>query len=556
MVKRPWRILETDIEAARELYRQGVSPLVARVTAARGMDLTSYKSFIDFPLDGIGDPMCIVDMDKAVERIRRAVADNELITVFGDYDADGITSTYIMTDYLKSLGARVGFVIPEREVDGYGLNVAALEVLKENGTGLIITVDSGITAVDEAELTARMGMDLIITDHHECKEVMPVACAIINTKRRDCPYTYKSFSGVGTAFKLICALEGDGSAGKMLERYGDAVALGTVADVMPLTGENRILVARGIEVLGRTHNHGLKALCAAVNVGSVTSGQISYSLAPAFNAASRVGSAADALRLLQAAGPDEAASCATLLCERNKQRQALEIPIMDECVRKIEQNGYGDDRILVLDGEGWAVGVIGIVAARLSVKYVRPAIVISTGGDMGKGSGRSKQNFNLFNALEQTGGLLHKYGGHALAVGLNIDPGKIEEFRREINKYVAGQPVCAESDRYADCEIPFKLLRTDYVEALSHLEPFGVGNEQPVFFTDDVEISELSSISGGKHTRFQARKSGFNFTALLFNREFTTFPHRNGDKVNILYTADINDFRNTRTVRLLIKSIV
>ena len=562
MKKKKWIIAADDPQRSAALRRELLLPrLTARVLAARGVETAEQaQAFLDSSCGRIHDPFLLADMRKAVEEIEKAIAAKEKIAVYGDYDVDGVTATCILIRYLRSRGADCTYYIPDRLGEGYGLNTAAIRQLYGEGCRLLITVDSGITAVEEAEFAARLGLRLIITDHHECKEALPQAYAVVNPRRPDCPYPFRELAGVGVAFKLICALESAQPVEKLIAQYGDIVAVGTIADVMPIVEENRAIVAQGLNLLARTQNPGLRALLSTLGLNDkpVTSNSVSFVMAPRINAAGRMGGASLAARMFLTDSLDEAEELAQTLCDLNRARQEEENRIYQEIVAWLEQDPRRHQKkALVLWGDGWHNGVIGIVASRLADRYGVPCVLISMTGDSGKGSGRSIKGFNLYSALEQNAALLEKYGGHELAVGLSIHRDQLEPFRASIEELAetmgAGEEVVPSVA--VDCSVGPEELSRDEVIGLSVLEPFGMGNPQPCFAMQNVVIEELTPISRDRHVKMLLSKGGKSFYAFAFGMGARTCAFVRGDLLDIAFSAEINRYKNRESVQLVLKDV-
>ena len=430
-----WNVNEPDAGAVNALVRSGYAPLAAMVLASRGIcDNAQAHKYLDCD-SPLLDPFLMTDMDKAAGRVGLAMAMGEKIAVFGDYDVDGITSTCLLTDFLRRHGANVVSYIPGRLEEGYGLNPIAIHQLHQEGVQLIITVDCGITAVAEAELCRELGIDLVITDHHECKDTLPYAAAVVDPHRLDGGYPHKNLSGVGVAFKLAAALSGDQE--EVLRDYADMVCLGTVADVMPLQGENRVFVARGLHSLSHTQRPGIAALMteSGCDPKTVSASSIGFMLAPRINAAGRLGKIELAVELFLTDDPARAAEVAKQLCELNRQRQSVESEIYDQALSMLPA-GQPPEAIVLAD-ESWHQGVVGIVASRIAEEYACPAFLICLDGEHGKASSRSHGGFNLFASLTQLSDLLESYGGHELAAGFTINRSNIPEFRRQVCQLAA-----------------------------------------------------------------------------------------------------------------------
>lgn len=558
MKTRRWLTAEPDFAEARALSAAcGFTPLAAATLCARGITTPeAAEAFLNPP--GLYDPYLLAGMDTAVKVIRTAVREKKKIVVFGDYDVDGITATCVLTDYLCSAGADCAYYIPDRLSEGYGLNCAALGRLHEKGAELIVTVDSGITAHEEAAYAASIGLRMVITDHHECHEERPAAEAVVNPKRPDCTYPFRELAGVGVAFKLVAALMG--SQGKALARYADLVALGTVADVMPIVGENRLIVAEGLRRLAAPRSPGLEMLLreAGMKGKKLTSGTISYVLAPRINAAGRLGNASLAAELFLTRDPGRAQQLAASLCEQNKERQAAENRILTQALAVLRHE-YDplEDRIIVLAGDGWHHGVIGIVSSRLCDRYSCPVVLVSLDGEMGKGSGRSVKGFNLFEALSDAEDLLEKYGGHELAAGLTIRRENFGAFKERITAYAARhlQRNCLNPVIQIDCEIEPSWISLANVEGLSVLEPFGMKNPQPVFMMTDLLVEEITPISSDRHVRLSLRKDGTLYTAMLFGTGAGGCGFAQGNYIDAAFHLEINEFRGRRTVQLNVRDV-
>ena len=553
-----WNLRPSGPAGSRaELERAGLPPLCAAVLCARGVDTAPAASaFLAHGPDLLHDPFLLQDMEKAVERISRAIREQETLAVYGDYDVDGITATCLLTQFLRTLGGQVVSYIPDRTEEGYGLNNHAIDALARQGVTLIVTVDCGITAAQEVEYARALGVDVVITDHHQCKEVLPQAVAVVDPRRPDCSYPFPDLAGVGVALKLALALTAPDQRSQVLLDYGELAAIGTVADVMLLQGENRALVHLGLERLADCSRPGLQALLreAGCPRGQVpTTVTIGYGLAPRINAAGRMEQAGTALELLLTQDPQRGQELAQELCQLNRLRQAIELEIFQHCDQLLTHTPALSAPVIVLAGEGWHQGVIGIVASRLAEKYACPAFMISLDGDKGKGSCRSFGGFNLFGALERCAPLLDSYGGHELAAGFSIRRDNIPAFRAAlcqlVEEFAGHQPM--ESSLDVDCEIPHcSLLSTQDVESLSLLEPFGSGNPKPVFLLRSVCVLSHTDVGGGRHLKLKLRRDGVVMDAIFFSANTAACGIENGQRLDIAFTLQINQFRGNRTVQL------
>ena len=550
-----WNVNEPDAGAVNTLAGSGYAPLAAMVLASRGIetDAQAHK-YLDCNAPLL-DPFLMTDMDRAAGRVGLAMAKGERIAVFGDYDVDGITATCLLTDFLRRHGADAVSYIPGRLEEGYGLNPIAIHQLSREGVKLIITVDCGITAVAEAELCRELGIGLVITDHHECKDVLPRAAAVVDPHRPDGGYPHRNLSGVGVAFKLAAALCGDQE--EVLKDYADMVCLGTVADVMPLQGENRVFVSRGLEALSRTKRPGIAALMAesGCDPKAVSSSSIGFMLAPRINAAGRMGQIELAVELFLTKDPLRAVEVAKALCELNRQRQAVESEIYHQAVAMLPV-GQPPEAIVLAD-ESWHQGVVGIVASRIAEEYACPAFLICLDGEHGKASSRSHGGFNLFSSLTTLAPLLESYGGHELAAGFTITRSNIPEFRRQVCALAAGY-YSDDTPRTAldiDCAIPAELLTIHNIESLSVLEPCGNCCPKPVLMMKNLTIERITMVGGGRHMRLRLRAGRASLNAIYFSANPEAVSVQSGDVVDIAFTPQINDFRGERSVQMNVLDI-
>lgn len=542
-------------EPPEELLRAGFSPLLSLVLALRGYDRAdSAARFLSTDTGTLEDPFLLSDMAPAVERIRRAVQRREMVAVYGDYDVDGITSTCLLTVFLRSLGLVCIPYIPDRIGEGYGLNSAAIDTLAGKGAALIITVDCGVTGIAEARHARDIGIDMIITDHHECMDSLPEAVAVIDPKRPDSKYPNTDLAGVGVAFKLICAI--DGSAERCLQKYCDLVAVGTIADVMPLTGENRVITGLGLEKLRQNPVFGLYALISEAGLGEkkLTAGSIGFTLAPRLNAAGRLGQASRAAELLMSQSREQAFELAGELCALNRSRQQLELEIWNQALEML--GGETPTHPIVLASDGWHQGVIGIVASRLTEAFGVPAVMICLDGENGKGSCRSYGGFNLFEALSACSSHLVSFGGHAMAAGLNIRSDEVPAFRRALAEYYDRKPPSGEISLGIDLRIDSaKLLTMSCVASLEALEPCGNGNPRPMLCMTGAELVGLTPIGGGKHLRLRIRKFGQVYECVFFSCTAKALGLREGARIDVAFFPQINEFRSRKSVQLLITDV-
>jgi single-stranded-DNA-specific exonuclease len=557
MHRRIWLVSSVDKENAAAIAdAHGLDPFAALLLSSRGItDDQQIEAFLneDTPLC---DPFSIKDMDKAVAAVQDALDRGERIAVYGDYDADGVTAASLLYLYLEALGADVLCYIPDRNSEGYGLNLAAVERLRDDGVKLIVTVDNGISALAEAEAIYDYGMRLVVTDHHKVGSTLPRAEAVVDPHRPDCPSPFKDWAGVGVAFKLACALS-QGEDEAILEDFADLITVGTIADVVPLTGENRTIVRHGLHLINNGGNHGLAALknVALSAPRALTANGVAFSLVPRLNAVGRIDRADDAFELLISDNEETAQQLAQKISDCNATRQSLEQKIMTEVEKQlIAQPELRFDRVLVFNGEGWHGGVIGIVAARLMERFGKPCIVITSDGDEAKGSGRSLEGFSLYDAIDAERDLLTHFGGHPQAAGFGIRTADIPVFRQRINQYAKAvqMPFPTLS---LDCKLRPGYISADLLPVISMLEPFGAGNPQPLFGLFGLTIQSIQSIGGGKHIRLQLTRGGDRIQALKFGVSAEQFPYRQGDSVDLAVRLEANEYMGTFRVSIYIRDI-
>ena len=551
-----WNIGSPQEQDVALLRSAGYPYLLSTVLAARGITSPEDAAeFLDRERHLTISPMRMRDMNKAVSRIQRAISDGETIAVFGDYDVDGITSTVLLLDYLKSCGAHCLRYIPRRIEDGYGLSKDAIQGLHDQGASLMITVDCGITGNEEVDFANSLGMDVVVTDHHECKEALPNAVAVVDPHRPDCPYPFKHLAGVGVALKLVLALGGENREDALFARYCTLAAIGTVADVMRMEGENRTIVSCGLEALPHTDFVGVHALLKEAGLlgKPITSIQIGFVLSPRINAAGRMGAADLAADLLETDDPARAEELAKELCDLNRERQAVEQAICADAIDQIQKLRSEERSALVLSSEDWHQGVVGIVASRLSEKYSCPSFMIHLKDGTGKGSCRSYGGFNLFAALESCSDLLDGYGGHELAAGFTIPEGNIDAFRQRMNRYVRSAmdgvlPVSSlELDAAIACPGEVTL---DQVEQLSLLEPYGAGNPRPAFALLGATVDAIQSVGQGRHLKLRLSKGTCRFDAIFFSVTEQECGITAGSRVDAAFYLQANTFRGNTTLQL------
>ena len=569
-----------------------IGSLLAKILVLRGYDTPEKaRRFLNNEAEYFHNPFLMKDMEKAVIRILDAVENKEKITVYGDYDVDGVTSVSSLYMYLKNIGADVNFYIPNRSSEGYGINTSAIDLLKKEGSSLIITVDTGITAVCETEYMKKIGIDAVITDHHRCQDTIPNAVAVVNPKRPDDNYPFKELAGVGVVFKLLTALEiavqekkifGNYANGyspdercqrlinsgksdfleKICNNYIVLVAIGTIADVMTLTDENRLICAAGLSMMEKKAGIGLEALIDMATdkknqkypkKRKINSSFIGYTIAPRINAAGRIDDARLGVELFTCTEKEDAERIAAKLCRLNLDRQSEENRISEEALALAKRtHDFACDPVLVLAGENWHQGVIGIVSSKITEKYNLPSILISIENGIGKGSGRSIKGFNISEALEYCKDLLERYGGHDLAAGLTIKAENIDEFRKRINEY-AVKHIDIENNESSidiDCEVSVSELNLCNAEDIMKLEPCGTDNPQPVFLVKNIEVSGVNPISCGKHTKVILKTEDEDIDALAFNVSAWESDLEKGDFTDIVFNLEINDFMGRKSAQL------
>lgn len=560
MILRKWEVRPLDKErAAAFAQTYGVPFFLAMLMNIRGLDDAAHLREFLGEGEPLSDPFLLKDMDKAAARITRAVDNMEKIAVYGDYDADGVTSTAMLYSYLETRGADVIFYIPQREGEGYGMNMGAVEYLKEQGVSLIVTVDNGISSVQEVARANELGIDVVVTDHHRPQEILPDAVAVVDAYRPDDTSPYKHFSGVGIAFKLLMALEdGAGDVEDLLEAYSDLAAIGTIGDIVPLTGENRTLIRAGLERLSQSDRPGVQALLENAGIAGkvLTSTNVAFTLVPRINATGRMGAPERAVRLLISGYEEEAEVLSEEICADNEERRRVEAEIAEAAFADIEAKGYMKGRVVVVDGENWHHGVIGIVASRVTERCGKPCMIISRGETEAKGSGRSIEGFSLFEAICACGDLLIKFGGHPMAAGITLKPENIEAFRKRINRYAAEHfPQMPTQTVTLDCKLNPAALSVSMAQSLTQLEPFGNGNPQPVFGLFNMELSNVTPVGGGGHLRLTLEKNGAVITAMRFNTKPEELPYHIGDKIDLAVQLEAREFRGQPSLTVIVRDM-
>ena len=552
-----------DTESTQRLCKQFHIPrIVAALLLNRGISTEQQiRTYLRKSLECVHNPRLLPDIDKAVSRITDALENQEKIVIYGDYDVDGITSTALLYDFLKTAGAQVDYYIPDRISEGYGLNIMAVNKISKSGARLMITVDCGITATGEVALANAQKLDVIITDHHTCKEKLPEAVAVINPKRPDSEYPFRELAGVGVTFKLVLALAvawGQKSR-DCFDRYAEIAAVGTVADVVALLDENRVIVDRGLAQLKNTSRPGLRALTDVAGIKNMNAASVAFFLSPRLNAAGRLGSAKTAVELLLSNDDQAAYETAKALDDENRRRQLTEQKIFQEATALIDSDpNFEQKKVIVLAQAGWHHGIIGIVASRICEKYYRPTILISHENGVGKGSGRSIPGFNLFDALTACKDQLTNFGGHAMAAGLGLNMADLDSFSAKINSYakerLTPEDLCRRIS--IDCMLRPADVSLRTAVLLSRLEPFGMGNEKPVFSLSRLTVQSISPMGiDNKHLRLRLCAGGQQFLAVGFGMGGLLPAFRQGDWVDAAFTLEINSYQGNTQVQLLLKDL-
>ncbi len=556
MVLKKWEVADFDKQLAKELAEEcDIDPIVALIAEARGYkDPYELEQFLsDEPI--FSSPTELADIEKAAEIINDSIEKGEKIAIYGDYDCDGVSATALLYNYLKSRNANCCYYIPDRFDEGYGMNINAVKKLFNEHTKLIVTVDNGIVCFEEIALAKKLGMKVVVTDHHLPAPQLPNADAVVDPHRKDCGSTFKDICGAEVAFKLICVME-NSEPEELLPYFADILSLAVTADIMPLTDENRSILKYGIEKIKGFPNTGISALLnvAGIEIASVNASRIAYGICPRINAAGRMGKADRAVELLTTDNMMSALGIANEIDAENSKRQQIEKKIFEEAVAIIEAEKLMYERVIVASNEGWHHGVVGIVAAKLSEKYGCPVILLSSEGDTASGSGRSIEGFSLYNAIDYCRDLMIKFGGHEQAAGVTIKTDDIPEFRRKINEYAFSldfvPPVLK-----LDCKLNPSALSLDLAFAIEQLEPFGAGNKTPLFGVFGVKLERVTPISNNKHLRLLFSKGNNSFQALLFGVSTNAFCFKVGDILDLAVNVEANLFKGEYSVSVLIKAI-
>ena len=555
-----WEFYGVDEETIKDISsKNNISELLATVLANRGItESKEIEKFLNPTRNDFYDPYMMPDMEIAVERIIKAVENKEKVIIYGDYDVDGITSITVLKKFLSEIGLEAGYYIPNRLDEGYGLNLESVKKIAEEKYTLIITVDCGISGIDEIDYANSLGIETIVTDHHEPLDVLPKALAVVDAKRKDNKYPFKSLAGVGVVFKLIQAL------GKRLNleeksylKYLDIVCIGTISDIVPLVDENRVIAKLGLKLVQVTKNYGLKALLESSGYKEINSNTVSFGIAPRINACGRMGFEKEALKLFLTENMAEAKEITDRLNKYNKERQDIEKRIFNEAIEIIEKEKDEEKKAIVIGSENWHHGVIGIVSSKITDMYFKPSILISFEGDEGKGSGRSIAGFDLHDALCRSSEYLEKYGGHEMAVGLSLKKSQFNKFKQKFEEITEEShidelvPVI-----HIDKQITLKDIKCDIVDELNKLEPFGEANKVPIFLYKNLKVDSIRALSEGKHLKLTLKDSGTIINAIGFNMGNLVDEYLIGDKIDILGVLEVNTFNGKTTVQINVKDIM
>ncbi len=560
-MNKKWQIYEIDVDKVEELKEKyKLNDLLATILVNRGITSEEkIRQFLEPTRQDFYNPYLMKDMEIAVERIVKAIENQEKVIIYGDYDVDGITSTTVLKKFLKDLGLEVSYYIPNRLNEGYGLNNTAIEKIVNEGYSLMITVDCGISAIEEIDYANSLGLETIVTDHHEPGEVLPKALAVVDNKRKDSTYPFRDLAGVGVAFKLCQAI------GMKLElkeetylKYLDIVCVGTISDIVPLVDENRVITKLGLLLVKQTKNMGLRSIINSSGYSKIDSNTISFGVAPRINACGRMGKAEEALELLLSTDIYKVNELTKKLNEHNKERQEIEKNIYESAVEKIEKNHLDENRTIVVGGEDWHHGVIGIVSSKITDMYFKPSILLSfEENGTGKGSGRSIPGFDLHQALTKCQDTLEKFGGHSMAVGVTIKKENLEKFRKEFEKVAEEEKI---EDIVpilnVDAKIELNSVDKDVIESLKALEPFGEANKMPIFAFRNLRIDSIRALSEGKHLKLTLKEDNRIINAIGFNMGELAEEYRIGDKIDVAGVLEINTFNGVDNLQINIKDVM
>lgn len=560
-MNKEWKIYEVDEKKVEEISsKYNLNKLISTILANRNITTEEeIRLFLSPTRKDFHNPFLITDMEKSVERIIKAIENKEKVTIYGDYDVDGITSITVLKSFLKDRGLETSQYIPNRLNEGYGLNNNAIEKIKQQGCDLMITVDCGISAINEINYASSLGIETIITDHHEPGNEIPKAFAVIDNKRKDSKYPFRELAGVGVVFKLIQAIGIKlGLKEEEYLKYLDIVCVGTISDIVPLVDENRVIAKLGLMLIRQTRNIGLKSIIDTSGYTKIDSNSISFGIAPRINACGRMGKAEDALELFLSKNYNEVSELAKKLNDYNKLRQDTEKEIYENAIKQIEQNKLDKNNSIIVGGHNWHHGVIGIVSSKITEMYFKPSILLSFEEDgIGTGSGRSIPGFDLHEALTKCLGSVEKFGGHSMAVGLTVKKEKFEEFKKEFEQIATKSNVSEIIPVInIDAKIDFSAINKDMVESLKQLEPFGEGNKMPVFVFKNLKIDSIRALSEGKHLKLTLKEGNTVVNAIGFNIGNLADEYIIGDKIDVVGVLEVNNFNGVESLQINIKDIM
>ena len=559
-MNKKWEFYNTDINKIKDISKKfKLNELLSEIIVNRdiGSD-EDIRIFLEPTRKDFNNPFLFNDMDIAVERIIKAIENNENVVIYGDYDVDGITSTTVLKKYLMERGLLVDTYIPNRLDEGYGLNKEAINSISKKNNTLIITVDCGISAISEIEYAKELGIEVIVTDHHEAGEELPKALAVIDAKRKDNTYPFRGLAGVGVVFKLIQAISIKLNLDeKEFLKYLDLICIGTISDIVPLEKENRVIAKLGLKLLEVTKNLGLKELIKTIGYRKIDSNAISFGIAPRINACGRMGHEDEALQLFLSEDKAEVEQITKNLNEYNRLRQETEKRIYDEAIKKINEEHQEKNNSIVIAGDNWHHGVIGIVSSKVTDLYFKPSILLCFEGDIAKGSGRSIPGFDLHKALYECDELLDKYGGHEMAVGLSMKKDNYSLFKKKFEEITQNNhieeivPVI-----YIDGQISLKDMTREVAKSLELLEPFGEGNKVPLFLYKNLKIDSIRALTEGKHLKLTLKDTNYIVNAIGFNMGYLANEYLIGDKVDIVGVLEINNYNGSEIIQINLKDIM
>ena len=559
-MKKKWELYEEKEDEVKRLQKEyKLNYLLAKILVNKGIiEKEQIRKFLNPTRNDFYDPFLMPDMEKAVERILTAIEKNEKTIIYGDYDVDGITSITVLKSFLKERGLNVDYYIPNRLKEGYGLNKEAVKKIADDGYKLMITVDCGISCKEEIDYANELGIETIVTDHHEVGTEIPTAVAVVDAKRKDSNYPFRELAGVGVVFKLTQALSNKlNLEEKEYLKNLDIVCVGTISDIVPLVDENRVIAKLGLLLVEQTKNLGLKAILTLAGYKKIDSSAISFGVAPRINACGRMGDAYKALELLLSKNLHEIDTLTKQLNAYNAKRQEIEKTIFEEAMEQIKEQGLDKNRTIVVAGKDWHHGVIGIVSSKVTEQYFKPSILLSYEDDFAKGSGRSIPGFDLYNALQKCKNSISRYGGHAMAIGITLDKNKVKKFIEQFEKVAEEEkienimPVIP-----IDAKIELEQVNREMVKSLEQLEPYGEANKTPIFLIKNLRIDAIRTLSEGKHLKLALKSNNTNIDAIGFNLGYMADDYIIGDKIDVAGSLEINSYGGLDTLQINIKDVM